>query len=140
MRVNDRGPFVDGRIIDMSKAGARKIDMIGSGTAKVRVTALGERAPGTGTAGVPAVYKPRASYSSGVFTVQVGAFINNANAQKLADKLRPDWGKTSVVGFDRGDMVFKRVRVGQVTTLDEAYKLQAQLRASGFPKAFAVAW
>ena len=140
VRINDRGPFVDSRIIDLSKAGARKLGMIGPGTAKVRVTALGERKPGTGVGGVPPVYQPRASYTSGVFTVQVGAFINNANAQGLAAKLRPVWGQVSVVGFDRGDLVFKRVWVGKVNSLNEAYELQAKLRSSGYSKAFAVAW
>ena len=140
VRINDRGPFVDTRIIDMSRAGAQKLGMIGPGTAKVRVTALGERNPGTGVKGKPPVYKPRNDYSTGLFTVQVGAFINDANAQKLAAKLRPSWGQVAVLGFDRGDHVFKRVMVGRVGTLEEANTLQDKLRASGYKNAFAVAW
>ena len=57
LRINDRGPFVDGRIIDLSKAGAKSLGVIGPGTAKVRVAALGFMEPGTGLAGKPAKYR-----------------------------------------------------------------------------------
>ncbi|MBI4800085.1 MAG: septal ring lytic transglycosylase RlpA family protein, partial [Desulfarculus sp.] len=80
LRINDRGPFVDGRIIDLSKAAARDLVVLGRGTARVEVKALGYRQAGTGVAGRPAVYVPPPSYETGTFTVQVGAFTNPANA------------------------------------------------------------
>ncbi|MBI5523665.1 MAG: septal ring lytic transglycosylase RlpA family protein [Desulfarculus sp.] len=140
LRINDRGPFVDGRIIDLSKAAARDLGVLGKGTALVEVKALGYRQMGTGVAGKPAVYVPPPSYDTGTFTVQVGAFTNTANAQRLAAKLRPQWGTVSVVRYDRGDAVFHRVWVGKVSRLEEAKALQERLRAAGQDKAFAVAW
>lgn len=139
VRVNDRGPFVDGRIIDLSKAAARELGSLAKGTAQVEVTALGYRQMGTGVAGRPAVYVPPASYTEGDFSVQVGAFTDPANAQRLAERLRPEWGQVAVVRYDRGDQVFHRVRVGQVRELSEAKALEARLRAAGFPEAMAVA-
>ena len=53
VRINDRGPFVDGRIIDVSKAAASSLDMLGSGTAKVRVTPAGGGALGALGRGEP---------------------------------------------------------------------------------------
>jgi rare lipoprotein A len=140
VRVNDRGPFVDDRVIDLSRAAARDIGMIGPGTAMVRLTALGYKKPGTGTSTTPAAYQPAASYTKGNFTVQVGAFTNESNAYRLAAKMRPTYGQVAVVKYDRGDKVFHRVRVGKVATLPEAYALQNRLRGSGHPKAIAVAW
>lgn len=138
VRINDRGPFVDNRIIDLSKAAARNLGVLGPGTARVRVTALGYREPGTGLAGAPARYRQPASYTVGSFGVQVGAFTDVRNADRLAAKLRRDWPQVVVVRYDRGDAVFHRVRVGQVPNLTEAYELQAKLRARGFTDAMAV--
>lgn len=140
VRVNDRGPFVDGRVIDLSKAAARSLGVLGRGTAKVEVVALGYKKVGTGVAGRPAEYQPPASYQEGVFTVQVGAFSDPANAQRLAERLRPTWGQVYVVRYDRGDRVFHRVRVGQVKDISQAKELETRLRAAGMAEAFAVAW
>jgi rare lipoprotein A len=140
VRVNDRGPFVDGRIIDLSKAGARKLGILGPGTAKVRVVALGFRKPGTGGPGKEPQYQAPPSYQAGVFTVQVGAFANESNAYRLAATLRVKWGKVAVIRYDRGDMVFHRVRVGKLDSLDQAKDLQVKLRQAGLDHAFAVAW
>ncbi len=70
VRINDRGPFVRGRIIDLSRAAARRVEMLGSGTARVRITVVG---------------------SETVITcsrLQLGAFRNRANAVALADRVR----------------------------------------------------
>ncbi len=140
VRINDRGPFVDGRVIDLSRAAARKLDMIGGGTAPVRITALGYREPGTGVAGHPARYLKPGSFEQGPFSVQVGAFLSESNAWRLAATLRARHGKVLVVAYDRGDAVFHRVRVGKLDKLKQARALQAKLRAEGFKDAFAVAW
>jgi rare lipoprotein A len=50
VRINDRGPFVKGRIIDVSKAAASSLGMLGSGTARVRVSAVGKRSSGKNVA------------------------------------------------------------------------------------------
>lgn len=139
VRVNDRGPFVDGRIIDLSRAAAKKVGVYGPGTAKVEVVALGYKKKGRPVSDQPSDYVAPDSYRKGPFSVQVGAFTSESNAWRLAASLRPAWGKVAVVRYDRGDMVFHRVRVGRLTDLDKAQELQQKLREAGFKRAYAVA-
>lgn len=140
LRINDRGPFVDGRIIDLSKAAARQLDVLGPGTARVEVEALGFKKAGSGQAGRPVEYEPPASYEEGVFTVQVGAFTDERNAQRLASSLRPTWGEVFVIKYDRGDEIFFRVRVNKLNRLEDAQALQLRLRTSGQDQSFAIGW
>ena len=140
LRINDRGPFVDKRIIDLSKAAARQLGVLGPGTATVEVIALGYRRQGTGTATVPAQYDAPASYNDGLFTVQVGAFSSQENANRLAQQLKAAWGETFVVKYDRGDQIFYRVRVGRFLQLNQAESMQEKLRAAGQAQAIAVGW
>jgi rare lipoprotein A len=100
-RINDRGPFVEGRIIDLSYALARELGLVEQGVARVRVEALG------GPNGTPAV---RAL--SGPFSWQVGSFGVAQNAHSLAHSLRASYPQVTVEPYDRGDAVFQRVRVG----------------------------
>jgi rare lipoprotein A (peptidoglycan hydrolase) len=71
VRINDRGPFVAGRIIDLSRAAATLLDMLGPGTVPVRLEVL-----------APATPEQR------VFAVQVGAFVKAENAQRVQYDLR----------------------------------------------------
>lgn len=80
VRINDRGPFVDNRIIDLSNAAARKIDMIGTGTAPVRLEVIG-------FAGKIGHGKIEKSYEGGNFMVQIGAFRSLDGANKLKNRL-----------------------------------------------------
>ena len=73
VRINDRGPFVRGRIIDLSRAGAKKIDMLGPGTARVRLRV---------------VEGPRPIERTGSFWVQVAAFRDRDNARELEQDLK----------------------------------------------------
>lgn len=142
VRINDRGPFVDGRIIDLSKAAARKINMLGPGTARVHIKAVGyaDNGPKTrpGTASTTRAESTPPQF--GPFTVQVGAFTSESNAWRLAAKLRVQNPDVQVVKFDRGDQIFYRVRVGKENQLADAEKLQATLRTNGFSHAFVVAY
>jgi len=134
VRINDRGPFVRGRIIDLSREAAKRLEVYAKGTAPVYLEALGWRKPdGKG-------YIQPPSYKVGDFTVQVGAFTVKANADRLAARLRAAWGQAVVVRHDRGDQVFHRVRVGREHSLDKAMALQGRLRAAGYKGAFTVAW
>ena len=128
---------MDGRIIDLSKAGAKSLGVLGPGTAKVRVAALGFMEPGTGLAGKPAKYRQPESYEKGEFGVQVGAFANESNAWRLAARLRVEYPPVKLETFDRGDAVFHRVLVGKVSDLGRARDLQRKLREQGFTHAFA---
>ncbi|MEW5774426.1 MAG: septal ring lytic transglycosylase RlpA family protein [Thermodesulfobacteriota bacterium] len=80
LRVNDRGPFVAGRIVDLSHAGAQALGVVGPGTARVRLTVLG----GEGMSPEAVV----AAVARETFYVQVGAFTVSANAERLARELR----------------------------------------------------
>ncbi len=80
VRVNDRGPFVGSRIIDLSRAAAKQLDMLGSGTARVRLVALnvGKK---------PALITPEGDIN-GLFYVQIGAFRELPRAKALAAAMR----------------------------------------------------
>lgn len=142
VRINDRGPFVDGRIIDLSKAAARKINMLGTGTAKVHIQAIGyaEDGPKSAPGQAPTNVAKSSPPQFGPFTVQVGAFSQESNAWRLAAKLRVHNPQVQVVKFDRGDQIFYRVRVGKEKELANAQKLQKNLRSEGFNNAFVVAF
>ena len=136
VRINDRGPFVRGRIIDLSYTAANQIGIVGPGTAEVEIVALGT--PVDGRNGSTASFSA-GDYYSGNFTFQVGAFVDRQNAERLKNKLARDYGNTHITVFDRGDKVFYRVRVGKCTTLAQAAQYENQLIQNGFPDAFAVA-
>src|SRR5579864_1743698 len=94
VRITDRGPFVDNRIIDLSLAAAREIDSVGPGVVPVRVEVL--------TSGV--------DVTGGFFTVQVGAFRDPGNAERLRDRLNATYSPIFIQTYDSPDGVFYRVR------------------------------
>jgi rare lipoprotein A len=120
-RINDRGPFVSGRVIDLSRALAKEIGVAGPGTARVRLEAL--EGPG-GAAPPPQTLE-------GPFAWQVGAFTVRTNADALASTLASDFADVAVLVYDRGDTVFHRVRVGRYPGTHEAQRAGPALRARG---------
>ena len=92
VRINDRGPFVDGRIIDLSHAAARAIEMIGPGTAHVRLEILS--APPT--------------VAPAHFGVQVGAFRNRDNAERLRRAMEAQYGRARLVAARRHSWLVAR--------------------------------
>lgn len=137
-RINDRGPFVTGRVIDLSYTGAKEIGIAGPGTAKVRVTALGEATSYSPATHKPVEFRP-VDYYTGNFTVQVGAFQVKANAEKYRDNLSEKYPNAHIVIFtdDRG--TFYRVRIGRFTNLKDAERFSEKILAQGFASTFAVA-
>lgn len=127
VRINDRGPFVGDRIIDLSYEAARQLDVVRPGTAPVEVVAVGA-VPGS----------PVDLYS-GNFTFQVGSFASRANAEKLGAELNPRFGNAHIVEFEQGGRMFYRLRVGKAGSLDEAIAYESRLKESGFKDAFVVA-
>ncbi len=136
VRINDRGPFVSGRIIDLSYSAAKALDIVESGTAPVNVTALGRAAPGAGTGSLE--YIP-GDYYSGNFTFQVAAFKEIANAERLKSKLGKTYQNAHIFKWDNGKEVFYRVRVGRYTTLQQIAADEKVLQSDGYPDAFIVA-
>ena len=113
VRITDRGPFVEGRIIDLSFAAARAVDMVGAGIARVRLELLS-------SGGVPP--------GAGNFTVQVGAFTQRGNAERLRNRLTAQYAPIFIQDYDAPNGHFYRVRVGRVPTQQGAEQLAAQLR------------
>ncbi|HEX8836491.1 MAG TPA: septal ring lytic transglycosylase RlpA family protein [Candidatus Acidoferrum sp.] len=111
VRITDRGPFVEGRIIDLSLAAAREIDLVGPGVAPVRVEVLGN-----------------VDVTAGFFTVQVGAFKDRANAERLRDRLNASYSPIYVQPYDAPEGTFYRVRVGKISGEDAAQQFSEQLR------------
>ena len=138
VRVNDRGPFVYGRIIDLSYTGAKRIGIVGPGTAKVRITALGRATSYSSTTKAPLTFKP-VDYWKGNFTVQVGAFQVKDNARKYRYKLSKKYQNAHIAAFtdDRG--TFFRVRIGRFTNLKDAVRFSEKIIGQGIGRAFAVA-
>jgi rare lipoprotein A len=115
VRINDRGPFVKGRIIDLSKAAARDIDMLGAGTARVRLVVV---TPG------PIEIEP----ASGLWAVQVGSFAERPRADRHADRLRAAGYAVYFEPFQG----LTRVKVGPLDSRADAEAALAELEASGF--------
>lgn len=116
VRINDRGPFVGGRIIDLSYVAAKAIHLIGPGLARVRLEILNpEVVSGPGV-------------EPGIFAVQVGAFRERANAERLRQKIAVRFSPVIIQSFDRGDGLLHRVRVGQESAEEAARELAQTLR------------
>jgi rare lipoprotein A len=125
VRVNDRGPFVKSRIIDLSYAAAKELDIVASGTAPVRIESI------AGASGAAIILGP--------FTVQVGAFTDPDNAYRLASQLEKRYGSSSVQrGWVKG-LLFHRVRVGRYPAIDAAEAVRKEFEENGTPAAFIVA-
>lgn len=120
VRINDRGPFVKGRIIDLARGAAARLNMVRDGTAPVRLYVLG---------GDTGAEKPvRTPSEEGVYTIQVGSFRNRSNARRLHDRLARDFDHVSVTtAYDR----YHRVRVGEFESRSEAEDTLRRLRDRG---------
>jgi len=136
VRINDRGPFVRGRVIDLSYTAAKDIGIVGPGTARVEVVALGRR---TSTSGGTASTYTAEDYSHGKFTFQIGAFLDRGNAERQKRELAQRYKNAHIAVYDRGDQIFYRVRVGRFTTMQEAIEQEEILIQDGFPDAILVA-
>jgi rare lipoprotein A len=112
VRVTDRGPFVAGRIIDLSLAAARALEVVGPGTAQVRLEVLSGPNP-----------------NIGFFTVQVGAFQVRENAERLRKRLAAQYSPVMIQTYDSPTGLYYRVRVGRVPSQDAARELADQLRS-----------
>ena len=127
VRVNDRGPFVKGRIIDLSYTAAKQLDLVGHGVAQVTIVAL---------------TKDELSYpdlSSGEFYVQIGAFAQKINAIKLQRRFT-DAGHTTVIQkcYETQSILY-RVQVYAGKSLDNAERAEKALLGHGYKGAFIIA-
>ena len=138
MRINDRGPFVRGRIIDLSYTAAKKLGIVGPGTGNVEIIALGVKTKGKNHGEIINSYTP-VDYYKGNFTVQVGAFTDSKNAARFQSRLSGVYKNVHITVYNDGYRIFYRVRVGKCSTLDQAEKYEKIMMKKGFKDAFAVA-
>ncbi len=129
LTINDRGPFVRGRIIDLSYRGARELGIVDKGTARVRVRPVGRderyikyirvsKSGGTGT---------------GLYTVQTGAFTNKSYAERLLRALEAEGLYGAYISRARvSGKVFYRVRAGDFESRDKAMEKARALAYEGF--------
>lgn len=140
LRINDRGPFVAGRIIDLSYTAARKLGMIGPGTVPVRVEAVRIARP-TERAGKPAwTAETVPDFRIGNFSIQLGAFQDIANAQKLRRLMLQKYEQVTIQPpAPQGPDRLYRVQVGPYTDLLRARQEAERLQFGGYTGAFVVA-
>jgi rare lipoprotein A len=130
VRVNDRGPFHQNRLIDLSYAAAVKIGIWPKGTGLVEVRGIdpGHPAPelpppAVVTSGHPGIY------------LQVGAFSDADNAERLAQRLRQaNLGAVQVMDADVNGRRVRRVRVGPLVDVDRADQVSARIEGMGLPR------
>jgi rare lipoprotein A len=121
VRINDRGPFVANRIIDLSYSAAEAIGMIGPGTAEVRLDVVAGPDPNVG-----------------FFSVQVGAFQIEENAERLQKQLSERYTPVTVAEFDSPNGVYYRVRAGRLPSEAAARELLGQIEQQEKTIAFVV--
>lgn len=112
VRINDRGPFVANRVIDLSLSAAQAIDMVGTGTAPVRLEMMSGPNP-----------------LVGFFGVQVGSFQLQDNAHRLQTRLAASYSPVNIALYDSPNGLFYRVRVGRLPTESGARQLADRLRS-----------
>ncbi|WP_092224974.1 septal ring lytic transglycosylase RlpA family protein [Desulforhopalus singaporensis] len=136
VRVNDRGPFVRKRIIDLSYVAARELGMVDRGVASVRIAALAEE-KGRSTNGDRIIdYR---NLRAGKFYVQIGAFGDRTNALRLQKRFI-DAGHTTVINDYPGpESTFYRVQVYAGSNLASAKKAEEALLDRGYTDCFIIA-
>jgi rare lipoprotein A len=140
VRINDRGPFVKKRIIDLSFAAAQDISLIDPGTSRVRLVALSKK---VGTIRMGDTDRPLVegrNFRKGKFSVQVGAFRSEENAMRLAERLKVLFDYVTITTYvPCNGTVFFRVRVFLSEDLNEIKQVVNRLEDLGFSQAFIVA-
>lgn len=121
VRINDRGPFVDGRVIDLSLAAAKEIALVGPGTALVQVKVVAAP-PAAPVAASPGVTLP------GRYTVQVGAFGNPRNAERFRDTLAQRYPQFPINTAPSADGALYRVWVGNEPSEQSASAIADRLK------------
>ncbi|MFA5626910.1 MAG: septal ring lytic transglycosylase RlpA family protein [Thiohalomonadaceae bacterium] len=137
VRVNDRGPFHDNRLIDLSYAAANKLDIVGTGTGLVEVRALtpGKPVPSASLiaqAGTPAISNPSNNSNFVKLYLQIGAFVSRNNAEQLRSRLNTEaLPPVHIMQASNNSSAIYRVRVGPIDNVDEADRLAERIKTLG---------
>ena len=132
VRVNDRGPFLENRIIDLSYAAAVRIGIWPKGSGLVEVQGIDPSAPGGEPPPLPAVTST--TKSPGIY-LQVGAFSDPANAERVAAQLRKaNFAPVQVESIQVDGRTVRRVRVGPLGSVDRADQVTQSIENMGLPR------
>ncbi|MEJ2695049.1 MAG: septal ring lytic transglycosylase RlpA family protein [Candidatus Sulfobium sp.] len=124
--VNDRGPFVEGRDIDLSYACAKKIGLIGPGTGRVFLEVKGRDMSYVRSARV------QAGGEQGPFAVQIGSFKGSTNAVRLKAGLSPEYDNVYIQEADLEGKKYYRVRIGDYGDFNKAVSVAGKLGQEGY--------
>lgn len=128
VKVNDRGPFIRGRFLDLSYGAAKELGMVEAGVGRVELEIIGnvpyQTAKGKASAG-------RVS-STGLFTIQVGAFVERENAARLKSLLEARYKDVYIASYETNLQKFYRVRVGAFENEKDALKVADELEAQNY--------
>ena len=120
VRVNDRGPFHDNRVVDLSYTGAIKLDMIGKGTALVEIRAINPRSYRSGGAPVETRSWPQEKHTPLDFYIQVGVFSDYGNAIRMKNRLLALEAPVRIEETMLNDAPAFRVKIGPLNNIDIA--------------------
>ena len=149
VRVNDRGPFVKNRLIDLSYAAAKQLDYINQGTTRVRIQTLDQKlaekpavaAPVINNNAMPApVAAPaivKGSSAAGIY-VQLGAFGSQENANRLRQSLVGQYPSTALHPRRVANEILYRVRIGPFSEMKKVEETMLSLQKNGYQQAAVV--
>lgn len=127
LTINDRGPFVHGRIIDLSYGAAKKLGTVEKGVAKVRITAVGSAAP-----------QRLEHVAIKRFHVRVGAFAHRENAERVLRNLHAKgYRGASIATISRDGQILHVVQAGSFSDRDKAERALEVLKAD-FPTSYII--
>jgi rare lipoprotein A len=139
VRVNDRGPFRDNRVIDLSYAAAAKLGILGTGTGIVELEGLSGDEPVTRVASRAAAPEPLPPAATPRLYLQVGAFASRDNAENLKQRLTSaDLKSVHIQNAELDATPLYRVRIGPLDSVDESDQLAARVVSQGLPNPIVV--
>jgi rare lipoprotein A len=139
VRINDRGPFMKDRILDLSYSGAKALGLVGPGTAPIELEALGILEEREEDGQKVSRLVQQVDFRQGDFSIQIGAFKDRQNALRLQERLSKEYSRIEVSETVLNGETFFRVRISHCQKLQEALQLQKQLEGQGFSQAMVVA-
>jgi rare lipoprotein A len=138
VKVNDRGPFHGGRIIDLSYTAASKLGILDKGTGRVEVRAIDPRTPDQAPANTPVLVQkdiPAETTDSQLF-LQVGAFQDRNNAERMRNNIQAqNLGAVRIVEAGTEQGTFYKVQVGPLSDAGEADRVAQALQPLGISAA-----
>ena len=131
VRVNDRGPFHSGRIIDLSYAAATKLGIAANGTGNVEIEVIKTQQKQRPYA-LQAFERKAEKTEENKMYIQLGAFVSRSNAEQLKQRATHVHQSASIDAEEKSDQAIYRVRIGPLANAEEADQLATKLKQQGF--------